>query len=359
MFPTQTEWQLWSDITVSDDAYDATTWNWNTEVPTKNAIRDKIETLSWGSPWWSNKQVQYNNSSVFWGASNVEIDWWTLNLLETSTPSAPTAWHKLFNRSVAWRQMPTFVWPSGLDSVLQPFLARNKVWYWCPPWNATTVPWVLGFTAPTITNFTATARNVATTNLFTRMRRLGYVTAATAWAVWHWRVAVYQYTVWDPTTQLGGFTYIIRFGISDAAAVSDARMFIWMRASATPSNVEPSTLTNCIWVWHNAAHTNLHLFYGGSSAQTPINLWANFPITHWSVNVYELALFSPPNSWNVYYEVRRLNTWDVATWTITNSWSTVLPTNTTLIAPRWYRTNNATALAVWLDVMSAYIETDY
>jgi hypothetical protein len=49
----------------------------------------------------------------------------------------------------------------------------------------------------------------------------------------------------------------------------------------------------------------------------------------------------------------------VATGTITNSGATVLPTNTTLIGPWGYRTNNATALAVGLDVMSAYIETDF
>lgn len=34
--------------TVPDDAYDATTWNGNTEVPTKNAIRDKIESMGGG-----------------------------------------------------------------------------------------------------------------------------------------------------------------------------------------------------------------------------------------------------------------------------------------------------------------------
>lgn len=33
-------------LTVSDDAYDATTWNANTYVPTKNAVRDKIESLA-------------------------------------------------------------------------------------------------------------------------------------------------------------------------------------------------------------------------------------------------------------------------------------------------------------------------
>lgn len=36
------------DLIVPDDAYDATSWNGNNEVPTKNAIRDKIESLCGG-----------------------------------------------------------------------------------------------------------------------------------------------------------------------------------------------------------------------------------------------------------------------------------------------------------------------
>lgn len=38
------------DISVPDDPYDATTWNGNLEVPTKNAIRDKIESLIGSNP---------------------------------------------------------------------------------------------------------------------------------------------------------------------------------------------------------------------------------------------------------------------------------------------------------------------
>lgn len=280
-------------------------------------------------------------------------------LPENSTPTAADAnTLKFFHRKIAERSFPAFVGESGLDSSLQPFMARNKVGYWCPPGNANTVPGVLGFTAITATNFTATARNVATTNMFTRMRRLGYVTAATSGTVGNWRVAVYQYTVGDSVTNLGGFTYIVRFGISDAATVAGARMFMGMRASATPSNVEPSTLTNCIGLGHGASDTNMKLFYGGSAAQTPIDLGANFPANTLSTDVYELALFSPPNSGDVHWEVTRVNTGHVATGTITNSGATVLPTNTTLLAPWGYRTNNATSLAVGLDVMSAYIETD-
>jgi hypothetical protein len=199
---------------------------------------------------------------------------------------------------------------------------------------------------------------VAATNLFTRMRRLGYHTAATAGAVGQWRVGVHQFTTGDGAG-LGGFTYIIRFGISDPVVLAGARMFVGMRNSSTPANVEPSTLTQCVGIGHGAADTTMRLFYGGTVAQTPIDLGANFPTNTTNVDVYELALFSSPNATSeVHYEVRRLNTGHVATGTLSGG-SAVLPAATILMAPWGYRTNNATAAIAGLDVMSAYIETDF
>lgn len=282
----------------------------------------------------------------------------SLILPENSTPTPSDAGEmKFFTREIAGRMMPAFIGPSGLDSTLQPLLARNKIAYWCPPGNATTVPGVLGMSANTVTNFTATARNVATTNLFTRMRRLGYVTAATGGNVGNFRAPAGQYTIGDGS--LGGFTFIVRFGISDAVAVSGARMFMGVRLSATPANVEPSTLTNCIGIGHGAADATMRLYYGGSVAQTPIDLGVNFPTDTRSVDMYELALFAPPNESVVKYEVTRLNTGHVASGTLSGDLGVALPAPTTFLAAPWaYRTNNATLLAAAIDVASIYIETD-
>ena len=45
------------DVSVPDEAYDATAWNGSLEVPTKNAIRDKIESLSSGGITSINSQT--------------------------------------------------------------------------------------------------------------------------------------------------------------------------------------------------------------------------------------------------------------------------------------------------------------
>ena len=65
-------------------------------------------TLSWvnnagggggGNPGGSNYQVQYNNSSSFGGASNVEIRSNTLALKEQSSPSAVSGYGQIYPKT--------------------------------------------------------------------------------------------------------------------------------------------------------------------------------------------------------------------------------------------------------------------
>ena len=283
-----------------------------------------------------------------------------LDLVAGSDPGPSSPGHMtMYAKAVAGRVLPKVVGPSGLDTYLQPFMARNKIGIWVPPGNANTAPGVFGYTPITAVG-TATARTVATTNMFTRMRRLGYVSATTAGSLVSVRVPIGQVTT--GTGSLGGFHKIMRFGISDAAAVAGARMFMGMSVNvAAPTNVEPSTLANCIGIGHGAADTNMKLFYGGSAAQTPIDLGANFPINGLNTDVYDLSLFSSPNgAGEIYWEVQRLNTGHVASGVVSPAGGVALPGATSLMTYLWgYRCNNATALAVGVDLMGDYIETDY
>lgn len=279
---------------------------------------------------------------------------------QSSDPSTPAAGDLvIYSKAIAGRMMLKQIGHSGLHTALQPFLARNKVGYWNPPGNAATLPGVFGYTAYTAIG-TATARNIATTNIFTQMRRLGYVSSAVAGNFSAVRVAVAQIAIGNGSG-VGGFYKICRFGTSDAATVAGARMFVGVSSStAAPSNVEPSTLTNSIGVGHGASDTNLMMYCGGSSAQTPVNLGSNFPANTLSADAYELALYSPSSdSTHVYWEVTRINTGDVATGTFTGTSGTAIPSPTTLLTyQQAWRCNNATARAVGLDIMSDYIETD-
>ncbi len=302
------------------------------------------------------------NSLSYWpDYSNAISNIAALFTNSSNDPSTPSS-NKLnvYAKQIAGRMMVKQQGPSGISTVLQPFLGRNKIGYWNPPGNATTLPGVFGFTGYTVVG-TATARNITAADTFNRMRRLGIVSATTAGSLASFRVAAAQIQLGDGYGN-NGFHKIIRFGCSDAATVAGARQFCGVSSTtAAPTNVEPSTLLNCIGVGHGASDTNLKIFYGGSVAQSPIDLGVNFPANSLSADAYELALFSPPNSFStVFYEVTRINTGDVATGAIVGDGAAIiLPSPYLQLTYSWnFRTNNATALAVGIDIMSDYIETD-
>ena len=278
----------------------------------------------------------------------------TLTLPATQNPAVPsTDYGTIFIKNIAGRAMAAQIGPTGLDTALQAHLGGNKVALWMPPGGSTTVPGVFGMAALAATG-TATARPVATTNLLTRMTRLGYVSAATAGALAGGREAVAKYTT-GAGPGLGGFFARYRFGVSDAATVAGARMFIGLDAlTAAPTNIDPSTKINCIGVGQIAASDNLHIIRGNATAKTPIDLGANFP-ANTNSNAYELNLFALPSG-GCHWHVRRLNTAFEATGFLP---STEIPIATQLLCHQLWRCNNATALAVGLDVCGIYIETDH
>ena len=278
----------------------------------------------------------------------------TLTLPDTQNPAVPsTDYGTIFIKKIAGRVMAAQIGPSGLDTTLQANLGGNKVALWMPPGGSTTVPGVFGMAALTATG-TATARPVTATNLLTRMTRLGYVSAATAGALAGGREAVAKYTT-GAGPGLGGFFARYRFGVSDATTVAGARMFIGLDAlTAAPTNIDPSTKINCIGVGQIGTSNNLHIIRGNATAKTPIDLGANFP-ANTNADAYELSFFAPPAG-GCYWQVRRLNTTFEATGFLP---STEIPVATQLLCHQLWRCNNATSLAVGLDVCGIYIETDH
>ena len=278
----------------------------------------------------------------------------TLTLPDTPNPAVPSdGYGTIFIKKIAGRVMAAQIGPSGLDTTLQANLGGNKAAMWMPPGGSGTVPGVFGMAVLTATG-AATTRVVATTNLLTRMTRLGYVSAATAGALAGVREAVAKYTT-GAGPGLGGFFARYRFGVSDATTVAGARMFIGLDAlTAAPTNIDPSTKINCIGVGQIATSNNLHIIRGNATAKTPIDLGADFP-ANTNADAYELSLFAPPAG-GCYWQVRRLNTTFEATGFLP---STEIPVATQLLCHQLWRCNNATALAVGLDVCGIYIETDH
>lgn len=302
----------------------------------------------------------YNNSTSTLGLSGADA---TIDLAITSAldpPAAPADTLTVFSRKVGGRVMLGQMGPSGLDTLVQPFLARNKIAYWNPPGNSTTVPGVFGIAGLTAIG-TATTRSVATTNLATRMRRLGYPSSTTAGTFGGARLTTAQFSAGSGVNDGSGFYMVERWVESDGATVSGRRSFHGMTSSTSaPTNVEPSTLTNSIGVAQLSTDATQWYWIGaGSSAQSAIAVGtaAGAPAGN-STTAWELAIFAPNGIANTYYlQLTNLTTRVSATRTFSGA-ATVVPQSTTLLTWIAWVTNNATALAVGMDLCSLYIETD-
>jgi hypothetical protein len=266
-------------------------------------------------------------------------------------PAAPTSGIKLWAKNFGGKRLPVVSEPSGEVTPLQSSLWRRRSSFLHAVGNSSTVG-AIGLN--NATTGTITQRNVATTNLFMANRRLGFVTAATAGSNANIRQGAAVF--WRGNAAgLGGFFFACRFGISDAAAVADARMFVGMSATtAAIGNVNPSTLLNSVGVATDNAQTTLRITTNdGSGTATAIDLGANFPANTSSVDLYEVTLYCAPNGADIKYRVERLNTGHVAEGTLTAK----LPVNTVFMGQQVWRNNGATALAAAFDLFTIHVET--
>jgi hypothetical protein len=291
-----------------------------------------------------------------WAAvGNVTTDNSDLVFAVNASPVAPSAGIKAFCKSIAGRPMLAQIGPAGLDTALQPYIARNRIGIWNPVPGGAATPVAFGLLSPTFVG-TATTRNPATTNLAASLRRLGILSAAGAGSVAGAR-ATTAFLWRGNGANLGGFTVVYRFMISDAALVGTANMFVGLQsATGAPTDVAPSTLTNLVGIGCDNGDTVMQVYAAAGSAQARTSLGANFPVNTVTTDVYELALFAPPNGSDIKYQVTRLNTGDVANGTI--SGASALPANTTLLTLQMWRSNGGTATAVAIDMVQVYVETD-
>jgi hypothetical protein len=312
------------------------------------------------TPAGSSGQIQYNASGSFGAAAKATVDAnGSLVLALDSSPITPGAdTIGLFGRKVGGRMLPAIMGPSGLDTALQPHNARNKISTWFPAGNSVTI--VANGNAALTATGTATAANVAVTNRHTYQKRLEYlVTVAATTAVAGYRGAAAQWTIGGPSTGAGGFHFICRWGPATGVATATNRAFVGMSSSTSaPTDVEPSTQTNCAGVGWDAADTNMQFMYNDAAGTcTKVDLGASFPVpTSDRTEAYEIAMFSPPGgTQSVSYEVTNLATGSVATGTVT----TDLPTTSTLLAPRGWMSVGGTSSVIGIALMSLYIESDF
>jgi hypothetical protein len=277
-----------------------------------------------------------------------------LTINNPSMPAANTV--TVFRRAIANRQLPGFVGPSGLDSALQPLLARNAMAIWQAVGGNSNVT-VIGGGAFTASG-TGTVAAISLTNRHTMMRRFDYlVTVAATNAIAGWRAGAAN---WFRGTGAGngGFFKVCRWGPATGVATATTRCFVGMAGGvAAPTDVNPSTLLNTIGMGWDSGDAQISVIHNsGSGAATKVPLGASFPRpTADRAHMYELAIFCPPAAANAFWEVTDLVTGAVATGEITTN----LPAAAALMGPRGWMSVGGTSSVIGIALCSVYIETDF
>lgn len=212
----------------------------------------------------------------------------------------------------------------------------------------------------------ATGWSVANTNYVTRQCATQFSSSAAAgnYAGFYTSGSTSAQLYLGDGAGLGGFLFGLRFIPCDT--ITDALMFVGLSTSTSaPTGAAPDSLTNCIGVAKLAGSTNLQIVYGGSSAQTAIDLGANFPANGVKTNMYEIQIFSDTNdNTRVGYRVVRnpngpSNNFEASGWLTNTTPGTTLPASTAGLGPRAYRHNNATATAAVIAIVSGYAVSDH
>jgi hypothetical protein len=295
--------------------------------------------------------VQYrDDAGTFSGAANVAIGpAGNLRLLDTSTPAAPPTGLQLYSVSRAGRRLLNFQGPSGLDSPVQPGLMANAVGIWLP--NATTS--ITGWGIPAAISATNSTPTIATTNLWTAVRRWRSQTSTVAGNVAGTRSGAD--VVWRGNAAgTGGWYMAAR--CTAATTTAAGRMFVGLKNDTTiTGNVNPSTLLDTAYFGFDSGQTTWRFCTNDATLSAAcIDLGADFP-NNLPADAFEFRMFTQPNSAEIFYFAQRIGTGAVAEGSVT----TDLPRNTTQLSVEFSVGNGTDALANALECARMYLESDY
>lgn len=278
---------------------------------------------------------------------------------QASDPATPAAGQlRIYAKTIGGRVLPKWIGPSGVDTPFQASFGFNRIAMSSPGAGSTTTV-ASGTTLTTSFGTVGLNANMSnptptSTNLMTSTRRTEYTSTATAGGIGYQRQNV-PLVYRGNASGLGGFYFTTRFGTG--ALQTGNRAFVGLSSStAIPTNVDPlaSTADSKMGVGINASTGNWFWISNVAGvAPTTVDLGTTIPVN--TTGLYELIIFSAPNSTTITYRLKNLST-NVTLGDVTTS--TNIPANTVFMAPYMWITNNTTAAAATLESGGWYLESD-
>ncbi len=306
-----------------------------------------------GSPAGTNKKIQFNDNGTFGGAANIEVEGGNIKLVSTTDPTGVADGLLFYSKLVAGRHLPKIVGPSGIDTIMQVGLHGNAVMMVAPA-NGTTAPTIWGgqlTTAATISH----QQTIASANVWLATRKTRFQTSTTAANASGMRTA---YTQWfrGNTVAFGGFFFRCQLGMN--INLAGGQKFVGLCASTAVLAGEPSALLNMCGMGYDAVDANTgnwkFMMNDGTGVATKIDLGVN--TVRNTTHGYDLIMFNPPNSGNLYVRIVNLHSNITVLDTV---YTTDIPAVNVGMAFKAEVRNGAVAAADNLEIAKVYIETDY
>lgn len=281
-----------------------------------------------------------------------------VNFPLVASPAPPASGEfGLIGQADAGRTVPAFVSQDGVAHGLQSALSRGHIFMNLATNNATAMV-NIGTPGLTATG-TATSSNVfGATTLWGYTPLVEFlVTVAATNAVAGFRLGSGRVvTVGGPGAGLGGFSSVLIWGPATGVATATYRAAAGMTSTGgAPTDVEPSTMTNCVMMGWDAADTNIQIMHNDASGTcTKVDLGASFPVpTVDRTHLYEMALFSHKGTTqSVEWRVKNILTGAIASGTITTN----LPSTSEFLGMYGYAAAGGTSSVVGIALSSNYID---
>ena len=269
----------------------------------------------------------------------------------TTAPPAPAAGKLgLYARIRAGQPMLDVQRPTGRDFTVQPHIGLTRSLRWLPS-NGTAIT-TEGSTLTSVGTVSTPA--IAATTLVGSMRRFRLTSGAVVDSVADLRSPNFI-CFRGAAAGLGGFTYISRFSLQALQVTGMGFFGLHSSNAAFATTTALSSIVSAIGIgYQRGTHTNWQLVTNDAiGAPTLTDMGAGFALA--TGGVLTLMIAAMPNAASIW--LRLLD--DVTGAVFEQEVTADLVPAATLLSPRMFMNNGATAAAVAFDCAGLHIETDY
>ena len=299
----------------------------------------------------SDKQVQYNSGGAIAGATNVEIVNGNLTLVDTATPTTPSANRiALYSDAMATRQMVASVTPDGTTFDFQSAIFTQTTFMWLPSTGTTVgINWGTSWTARNSgTSAAQSTPAISSTDAISSMVRSLFGTGTTATGSSGFQSA--SQLCWrGNASNLGGFFFVCRFAL--AARSGTSQLLIGLSALNAALAGEPSAQNSTLAVGFDSTDSNFKFISRSTTAATSYDTTVAINTT----TIYDIYIYASPNGSSVTYELRNALT---NTTLATQTESTNLPASTTMMYAHAQIRSASGTTAKTLAISKLYLETN-